>query len=183
MYIQPNSTIQLMANIPLNDRQTDTFWFGTPGNQELYFAQFVTHTFNAQSYQRVNREWCKLEVNPETIHECNYMRFKNTAFGDKWFYAFILDSDYINNNTAIVHYKIDPMQTWFFEYSLNMKQCFVEREHTETDVIGENLEDEPVVLGDYWVQDYVKQNIMDKEDMSVVVALGWFDPQQQQQQS
>lgn len=175
MYIEPNSTIQLMKNVPLNNRQTDTYFFGTRTLQTNFFAQFVPtgYTFQKQSYQRVNREYCKLKINPELVHECNYMRFQNTAFGDKWFYGFILDSDYINNNTVIIHYKIDPLQSWFFEYSNNMKQCFVEREHTATDVIGENLQDEPVLLGEYYTLSRTKANVLDK--MAIVTALGWYE--------
>lgn len=181
MYIQPNTTVQLMKNVPLNDRQTDTYWFSSEANQYAFFSSFVGSgmTFNNQMYQRVNRTYLKLDVNPELLHEYNYMRFQNTSYGDKWFYAFILDSDYINDNTAIIHYKIDPMQTWFFEYSNNMRQCFVEREHTLRDVAGDNLEPEPVTFGDYYIMDYKPAYIFRNEDgtddMWLMLVEGYID--------
>ena len=175
MYIEPDSTIQLMKNVPLNSRQTDTFWFGDMATQHSFFSGFVGQglTFSDQYYQRVNRNYCKLDVNPELIHECNYMRFQNTAFGDKWFYAFILDSDYINNRTAIIHYKIDPIQTWMFEPTTQLKECFVEREHTTTDIAGQNLEKEPVDIGDYYTQVISDSGLF--SDMDIIVALGWYE--------
>lgn len=180
MYIEPNSTIQLMKNVPLNSRQTDTFWFPDLSTQYSFFTGYVGSglTFSKQYYQRVNRNYCKLDVNPELLHECNYMRFQNTAYGSKWFYAFILDSDYINDNTAIIHYKIDPIQTWLFEPSTSLGECFVEREHTATDVAGENLEDEPVITGDYYVQEWATSNLFSQLD--IVVGLGWYEEEQTQ---
>ena len=63
--------------------------------------------------------------------------FQNTSFGIKWFYAFITNVEYINNETSEITIEIDVMQTWHFDYTVN--QCFVEREMAATDDIGGNL--------------------------------------------
>ena len=146
MYIQPNSTIQVMRGVPLTTGYRDTLYFGQIGTQESWFAAKVVYTFNSQSYQRVNKNTCRVEVNAESIYNCNYMRFKNTAFGSKWFYAFITNVEYINNTVSEITYEIDIMQTWAFDYVLG--KCYVEREHTGSDQIGDNLLPEPIDPGD-----------------------------------
>lgn len=150
MYIQPNSTIQIMRGVPLTTGYRDTIYFGQISAQESWFTAKVVYTFNSQSYQRVNKNTCRVEINAESIYNCNYMRFKNTAFGSKWFYAFITSVEYINNNVSEITYEIDILQTWHFDYVLG--KCFVEREHTTTDQIGDHLLPEPIDTGEPYCQ-------------------------------
>jgi hypothetical protein len=74
------------------------------------------------------------------------MMFQNTAFGNKWFYAFIKGVEYINNSATEVEYEIDVMQTWYFDYDVG--ESFVEREHSETDDVGDNIVPENVETGE-----------------------------------
>ena len=85
------------------------------------------------------------------MYDCNYLCFRNINFGSKWFYAFIDKIEYINNATSEIYYSIDLIQTWMFDYSL--EQCFVEREHTITDEIGDNIVDEKLDTGEYVSED------------------------------
>ena len=74
---------------------------------------------------------------------CTYLRFKNDRSVDKWFYAFITNLEYVNENTALVEYEIDVMQTWFIQNG-SVRPCMVLREHVTDDVFTHNLEAEPV---------------------------------------
>lgn len=89
---------------------------------------------------RINRK-------ADDLYDCDYLMFKNNAFGDKWFYAFINEVNYINNVTCEIVYELDVIQTWFFDFKAD--ECFIEREHTSTDKIGDHIEPEPVALGEY----------------------------------
>ena len=150
MYIQPNSTIQIMRGVPLNPNYKDTIFFNQ-GEQSGYFDNYVAYTFTKQYYQRVNKNKCRLDINAEQVYDCNYMRFRNDSFGIKDFYAFITNVEYINHNVTEITYEIDVLQTWAFEYELGA--CFVEREHTVTDTIGAHILPEPIEVGEYVVQD------------------------------
>ena len=55
--------------------------------------------------------------------------------------------EYVNNITSEIVYEIDVMQTWAFDYQLG--QCFVDREHSATDVFGENTVPESLEHGLY----------------------------------
>ena len=51
--------------------------------------------------------------------------------------------DYVNENTSIVHYEIDVMQTWFIQGGY-IRPCMVLREHVNDDTFARNLEEEPI---------------------------------------
>lgn len=157
MYIQPNTTIKFLQNIPFDADYNDTVYFtsedGVQG-QYSYFNAKAKYTIQNNMYQRVNKNELKVslpytgiayESTAEKLYDCNYMMFQNTNFGNKWFYAFVKTVEWINNETAKITYEIDEMQTWMFDYDL--EQCFVEREHSARDKIGDNLVPENLDLG------------------------------------
>ena len=147
-YIVPNSTVKLISNCPLDKSQRDTWYFNNIQSQYNYFNSIVTQTFTAQSYQRVNKNTIRLEYKADSLYSVNYMMFINTNYNPvKWFYAFVDRIEYINDNTCNVHYTIDVIQTWFFEYQ--ERQCFIQRMSVASDGIGENIEPEPLTIPEY----------------------------------
>lgn len=150
MYITPNSNIILLKGVPLDNSYNDTIYFASAAAQLAWFEAIPAarkQTFSNYTYQRVGSDAIKVGVSPDTIYSYNYMMFKNTAYGNKWFYAFITSIDYVNDNTALVHYEIDVIQTWFFDVTLD--PCYVEREHSDTDNIGDNVLPEPLNITEY----------------------------------
>lgn len=148
--IQPNTTIQLMADVPLEAGYQNTLWWDNtrPTAQSTYFASKIKATFDNQSYQRVDKNTIKLQIGIEdSIGMCNYMRFANHSFENKWFYAFITSMEYISNDVVQFTYEIDVLQTWWFDFTHNM--CFVEREHSATDQLGEYILEENLESGPY----------------------------------
>ena len=149
--IQPDSDVILLRNIPLDLSQEHSICFDDAGQQERYFkgegrAKFTLTTY---SYQRHSLGVIKVEKCADDLYDVNYMMFRNTAFGNKWFYAFVTDVEYINNVTTAVYYKIDPLQTWLFDF--NIGQSFVVREMPKDDYANEQLVDEPLETGEYVV--------------------------------
>lgn len=169
-YIVPNSDIVLIKNMNLDPSYSDTIWFdplqdGASGQRDWFLAR-AYRRFNAQSYTRVNGNTVRLEANAEDLYDVNYMMFRNTAYGNKWFYAFVLRSDYVNDNTTQITFEIDVMQTWLFEAVL--EPCFVEREHSATDVAGDNLLAEPVERGDIICQ--ALEAVADFKAYDIIIA-------------
>lgn len=154
-YIPPDSRIILLSNVPLDKAQADTLWFPDKNTQTTYFMSKQRREYTAQSYQRKDRGYIRLfntndadhNVKYEDIFDCNYLMYQNIRYGNRWFYAFINSIDYINDSVCEVRYTIDPIQTWFFDYSLH--QCFVERCTPSSDEIGENILPEKIEVGEY----------------------------------
>lgn len=148
MEIQPNTTIRILQNVPLDTTYKHTIYFASASAQTSYFSGKTKYTLTEQSYQRVERGMMRVQLKADNLYNCNYLMFQNTSFGTKWFYAFITGVEYINNEVAEVTFELDVMQTWFFDVTL--KQSYVEREHSKTDVAGDNRIAEPVEVGGYY---------------------------------
>lgn len=167
MYVAPDSDIWLLKDIPLDNSYEHTLYFGSKSAQTSYFTSNAKYHLTEYSYQRNQRGYVRCSQPVNNLYDCNYMAYRNTAFGNKIFYAFILSADYVNNGCSEIRFEIDVMQTWYFDYELG--QCFIERTHTKTDYIGDNLVPEPVELGEYVMTSYDK--IIDLDDGAIVVAV------------
>lgn len=147
-YVPPNSIIKLLADVPIDSSFDHTLWFESTNAQYTYFNSKAVRTFTNVSYVRKGRGYIKVEAPADQLYACNYMMYQNSSYGNKWFYAFC-QVEYVNDNTSAVTFKIDNIQTWLFEFKDNMGQCFIERQHSETDEIGDNLVPEGLETGDY----------------------------------
>lgn len=151
MYIAPNTTIRMLKDVPLDNTYRNTIYFAYVANQTSYFSGKTKYTFATQSYQRAQKGTLRIGRKADDLYDCNYLMFQNTAYGNKWFYAFVTGVEYVNNETSEVSFEIDVMQTWHFDY--DVKMSFVEREMSVTDKIGDNLVPENLEIGDYIYKD------------------------------
>lgn len=141
----------MLKDVPLDNTYRNTIYFTTVANQTSYFQDKTKYTFANQNYQRVNRGALRIARKADDLYDCNYLMFQNTSYGNKWFYAFVVSVEYVNNETSEITFEIDVMQTWHFDYDLKMS--FVEREMSVLDGIGDNLVPENLELGDYIYKD------------------------------
>lgn len=176
MYIAPNSTVYLLTGVPCDKSYVHTLYFENKNEQYSYFYGKRVKTFTNVSYQRHSKNSIRLECLADDIYNVNYLMFQNTAYGNKWFYAFINNVEYINNVTTEITYTIDVMQTWYFDYTLGT--CFVEREHTLTDVVGENTVPEPVDGGEPYIQQYNEYMYPRLPDQPIFELVVYYIPTQ-----
>ena len=168
MYIEPGTNIRLLKNVPLDNTYNHTLYFSSKTNQSNYFIGLEKYNLANYSYIRKGRGTARVGILADKLYDCNYMMYQNSSFGNKWFYAFITSVEYINNETSEITFEIDVIQTWLFDF--NLRQSFVEREHTETDRIGEHILPEPVELGEYLMDDYEELSGM-IDPMCVIVGV------------
>lgn len=147
MYIEPNTNIKLLKNVPLDTSYNHTLYFDSISEQLAYFSSLSKHTLTNYTYQRVNKGIARVGLSADKCYDCNYMMFQNTSYGTKWFYAFITSVEYINNEVCELHFEIDVLQSWFFDFTLC--QSFIERQHSILDIAGDNTVPENVPLGEY----------------------------------
>jgi hypothetical protein len=170
--IVPNSDVYILKNVPLEPSFDHTIWFDSPEQQATAFTTYaLAFYFDKVSYQRYPRPYITLDKTADELFDCNYMMFRNTAYGTKWFYAFITQVEYISNTTSRIYYSIDPMQTYLFD--VNVGQCFVEREHAMTDAIGDNLNPESFELGEYVYDNDYFPNIFLKTNYVICILATW----------
>ena len=149
-YIQPDSTILICKDIPLNASYDDTLTFyGSDGNwdylaQYNYFASKTSELLTKEKYSIVRERQGVLRVEGDVgkWETVNYMVFTNKNFLDKHFYAFINKAEYVNPNTTFLYFQLDVMQTWLGD--VKFKESLIDREHVEDDSLYANLEDEGI---------------------------------------
>lgn len=170
MYIYPNSTLLLCKEIPFNNNYESTLWFDDIIAQFDYFRSKAYKSYEKLSYIRpaTGNGYIDVKELADNLYSTNYIAFQNTAYGSKWFYAFVNNVEYINNKTTRIYFEIDVLQTWMFEYTLN--PCFVEREHVANDVIGGHIVDEGLELGEYVYKDFGTVAGFDSDYAIVVVS-------------
>ena len=139
-YIAPDSDIEFCRGFPLDRGHEYAISFASASAQYSAIHAYASKIYDKNSYQRVNKRTIRVGELADNLQGVNYMIFRNTAFGTKWFYAFVDEVNYINNSVCEVVYTIDPLQTYLFDFNWNA--CMVEREHTLTDVVGEHTETE-----------------------------------------
>lgn len=169
-YVPPNSTIKLL-NVPLEPDYEITPYFLSINEQINYFDSKTVLTLTANSYVRKGRGIIKVQCTADAIYQCNYIMYRNTSYSGKWFYAFC-NVEYINDNTAQITFKIDNIQTWLFDFT--PEPCFVEREHTYTDVPGDNIIPENLETGEYIYSDETAYYPFWPENLKIVVAATFY---------
>ena len=148
-YIQPQTSIEFFTDLGLSQDYNDSLYFGSEAEKDAYFTNTNYRLAHVErcTYAREHRGFVRVELPMSTMIHAQYMRFKNNGFVNKWWYAFVTDVNYINNNTTEVQFELDPLMSWMGDFTLS--ECFVERQHSETDGIGDNIIDEPVNIGTY----------------------------------
>lgn len=171
-YVPPDAEIRLLGDVPIDAGSEHTLWFANIQLQTEYFLSKTAFTFTAQSYTRQGRGMIKLEISHRDAVKCNYIMYRNTAFSTKWFYGSITSCEYVNNVTTRLTFKIDQLQTWMFDMILG--ECFVERQHSETDEIGDNLVPENLEVGEY-EYDFPSQPTLGDLQIVIAATVEWDD--------
>lgn len=99
--------------------------------------------------------------------------YKNTEYSDKYYYAYITEIKYINDNMTEMKIQTDVFQTWQFDFIY--KKSFIERKHVTDDIIGRYTLLEPVTTGEYVVNEYDYYSEFD-EDLYVIQATELISP-------
>ena len=150
MVIVPNSRIRLLKSpIELDERNQLTF--ANVNAQTSYFMSLPYLEYDNCTYQR-KEGVIRFETEPngityEDLLGYNYCMYQNTAYDDKWFYAFITECKYINDGMTELKIETDVIETWKFE--INYKPSFIEREHVSDDSLGKHTYPEGLETGEY----------------------------------
>lgn len=122
--ITPQTDIYLIKS-PLQLSNKHQITFANATAQHDYFLSLPKINIDDGSYQRKDGV-IRYPSHIDTIQEYNYCMYRNDNYSNKWFYAFIVDMTYVNDNMTYITLKTDVFQSW--QFSLNWKESFIERE-------------------------------------------------------
>lgn len=156
MAFQPSSAIYI-GTVPFDSSYRHVRYIADREAQRRYFASLCPTSLRRDdyTYQRLDNS-VVVPFNAETLYGCNYCMFQNENYGDRWFYSFVDDIEYVNPNSSRLHLELDIMQTWFPDCAV--KSCMVEREHVNNDAIGAHIKDEGLDPGELVVGYYSFDN-------------------------
>ena len=148
--ITPQGQIYL-CKTPLENDYKNQLTFTNLQAQINYFNSVVEKSFDNYTYIKKDNQ-IKVGCNIDEIISCNYLFYKNTGFTNKYYFCFITNMQYINENCTLISFETDCFQTWQFD--INYKRCFVEREHVSNDTIGLHTIDENLNVGEVKEESY-----------------------------
>lgn len=135
-----------LLNTPLESDMKNTLYFSSASDQNLYFQTLVVKSYTDFTYQRKD-QIIRVPDIYDNIYNCNYVMYQNSAYSNKWFYAFIDKMEYISDGRTDIHIHTDVIQTWLFDYEV--QESFVEREHVSDDTLGAHTIPEGLETGEY----------------------------------
>lgn len=161
----PTGTVRI-GRVPFDNSYKHVMSHTSASAQASYFSGVCNKSLSKSSYTYVRlSNSIKVPFNAEKLYTYNYVMYQNSNYGSKWFYAFIVDIQYINENTTELMLELDIWNTWLFNWTL--ERCFVEREHVSNDAIGSHTNPEPEIPLRQKVQSRQTQNLGD--NMTVIV--------------
>lgn len=163
--IEPNTEIYLIKS-PIELSNDNQLNFASATAQHSYFASLPKVALTGATFQRKDGT-IRWNNNMEAVLNYNYCMYKNTNYGNKWFYAFVTDVQWLSNDSCAISIKTDVWQTWQFD--LNFRKCFVEREHVNSDAVGEHTMPEGLELGEYICNGVTKMTVASPTVNSTIV--------------
>lgn len=150
MAFQPSTSIYI-GTVPFDSSYRHVYYIPDRQQQESYFLSCCPNELrrNDYTYQRLQNA-VVVPFNAEELYGYNYCMFKNANYGNRWFYSFIADIEYVSENSSRLYLKLDIFQTWFPD--CEVPACNVEREHVNDDSIGAHIRDEGFSVGEMKVQ-------------------------------
>lgn len=144
----PQTKLYICSGVRINSSYEHSIYFEDAEAQLAYFqSKAVTHR---TAYSFIRKSWkLKVDATMHTASYWDYLFFQNSE-SSRWYYYFINNIEYVNDGTVELSLELDVIQTYMWSYNFN--PCFVERQHTVSDEVGEHTVLENLDLGEYTTQ-------------------------------
>lgn len=168
MAVTPQTNVKLLQ-VPINLDNKNQITFSNSTEQFNYFNSLPKLEASNFSFQRKDNiiRW---PGHVDNLMYYNYCMYQNENYGTKWFYAFITNMEYVNDNMTYIYIKTDVFQTW--QFNLNYKRMFVEREHVNDDAIGLHTVPENLETGDYIIDEIIR--FSDFDEMKYIIQVSEY---------
>lgn len=142
--ITPQTDVYLLK-VPLEIDDINQLTFANATAQYNYFYNLPKLPADNFTYQRKDGT-IRFPASFDSLLSYNYVMYRNEAYSNKWFYAFITGMEYLNDNVTAIAIKTDTWQT--YQFDLTFKPVLIDREHTNDDTVGSNTLPEGLELGE-----------------------------------
>ena len=155
--ITPSTNVKLLK-LPLELDNENQLTFSSVSSQYNYFNSLPSLAANNFTYQRKDGV-IRFPGCIDDLLQYNYVMYQNSAFGNKWFYAYIDKMTFVSPEMTDISIRTDAFQTWQFD--ITYLESFVEREHVDDDTIGKHTIPEGLEKGEMIInaKDTIEPNI------------------------
>lgn len=152
--LPPRSVIWI-CDVPFNNNYKNVLTFTNRPQQNNYFFSKAKIKLEKYTYVRKDNS-VVVNAKFEDVNICNYIVFTNRDNIDKenWIYAFIIECEYVSENSTRIYFETDVFQTYQFE--IEYRSSFVEREHVSDDYFGRYTLNEELDLGEYIINNHYR---------------------------
>ena len=147
--ITPSTNVKLLK-LPLELDNENQLTFSSVSAQYSYFNSLPSLAANNFTYQRKDGV-IRFPGCIDDLLQYNYVMYQNSAFGNKWFYAYIDKMTFVCPEMTDISIRTDAFQTWQFD--ITYLESFVEREHVNDDTIGKHTVDEGLDTGEFMINE------------------------------
>ena len=168
--ISPQGEIYL-CKTPLENDYKNQLTFSNATSQYNYFVSKIFKTLDNYTYIKKDNI-IKVGFPIDEIIGCNYLFYRNEGFTNKWYYCFITNMEYVNENCTAITIETDVWQT--YQFNLIYNPCFVEREHVNDDTFGLHTIPENLETGDYIIDNKIKKAGYGVENTCFILATTIF---------
>ena len=149
--IAPNTDIYLIK-VPIEIDEMNQLTFNNIHDQYAYFMSHEKLYLDNATYQRKDNvirypSGDNYDTNYDQLLKYNYCCYRNDSYSDRVFYAFIKNMRYVNDGMTEIEIETDVFQTWQFD--IEYKSSFIEREHVNNDTFGLHTVPEGLETGEY----------------------------------
>lgn len=147
--VTPNTIVKLYSGIPCDPTYQNVLQWDSVTEQNQFFANHVpVATYTDFQFIDGTRA-LRIKRQMENCYHINYVAYQNHRYGNKWFYAFVTDMQYLSPESTALILDEDVWASWQFDLTFN--KSFIERETVSNDTIGAHTVPENVEKGDYVV--------------------------------
>lgn len=142
--ITPTTDVYLLK-VPLEINDDNQLTFSNATAQHNYFNSLPKIEVHDFTYQRKDGV-IRFAGEYDELINYNYVMYRNDAFSNKWFYAYITNMEWKSPGCTDISIKTDVWQSWMFDISF--KPVLIDREHTNNDTVGLHTLPEGLELGE-----------------------------------
>lgn len=162
----PNTNLRLLST-PLESDYSNTLYFANVTAQTVYFTGKTVKVISDFNYIKKDNS-IAINEHIDSLYNCNYVMYQNSNFTNKWFYAFIVRMEWLSNNSTRIYLATDVIQTWFFD--ITYYQSYIDRCHSDTDIVGDNIVPEDFTIGDAGGYQVVGSNDMTPDGIAILAT-------------
>ena len=169
MRLNPNSKL-FLCKVPIEDDYRNTILFSSSEAQLNYFNSKVFKKFDNTLFTYIRKDnSVKVEANIDDIINVNYLFYTNTGYSNKIYYCFIKNMSYLSENSTLIEFTTDVIQTYMFDIEYNAS--FIEREHVSNDTPGLHTLPENLETGEFISNAHIIDDKMDEITSELIYVI------------